>query len=109
MAAVDRIPQSTKETAHCKVYNLGNKDPVTVTYMIECLERAIGKKAIKNYVPMPPTGDVLKTSADVSLAEKELGYKPTTPLQEGINKFIGWYDEYYKEGLTKEMSTYVPY
>jgi len=109
VAAVDKIPESVKGTAHCKVYNLGNKDPVTVTYMIECLERAIGKKAIKNYVPMPPTGDVLKTSADVSLAEKELGYKPTTPLQEGINKFIKWYDEYYKEGLTKEMSTYVPY
>ena len=46
---------------------------------------------------MPPTGDVLKTSADVSLAEKELDYKPTTPLQDGIKKFIEWYDEYYKE------------
>lgn len=109
VASVDRIPASTKETAHFKVYNLGNKDPVTVTYMIECLERAIGKKAIKNYVPMPPTGDVLKTSADVSLAEKELDYKPTTSLQDGINKFIAWYDDYYKDGLTKEMSGYVPY
>ena len=109
VASVDRIPASTKETAHFKVYNLGNKDPVTVTYMIECLERAIGKKAIKNYVPMPPTGDVLKTSADVSLAEKELDYKPTTSLQDGINKFIAWYDEYYKDGLTKEMAGYVPY
>lgn len=109
VASVDRIPASTKETAHFKVYNLGNKDPVTVTYMIECLERAIGKKAIKNYVPMPPTGDVLKTSADVSLAEKELDYKPTTSLQDGINKFIAWYDGYYKDGLTKEMASYVPY
>ncbi|CAJ1416419.1 unnamed protein product [Effrenium voratum] len=106
VASVDKIPESTKGAAHYKVYNLGNKDPVTVTYMIECLERAIGKKAIKNYVPMPPTGDVLKTSADISLAEKELGYKPTTSLQEGINKFIAWYDEYYKSGLTKEMSNY---
>ena len=77
--------------------------------MIECLERAIGKKAIKNYVPMPSTGDVLKTSADVSLAEKKLDYKPTTSLQDGINKFIAWYDDYYKDGLTKEMSGYVPY
>lgn len=109
VASVDKIPASTKETAHYKIYNLGNKEPVTVTYMIECLERATGKKAIKNYVPMPPTGDVLKTSADVSLAEKELGYKPTTSLQEGLNKFIEWYDAYYKDGLTKEMTSYVPY
>lgn len=80
-----------------------------MTYMIECLERAIGKKAIKNYVPMPPTGDVLKTSADVSLAEEELDYKPTTSLQDGINRFIEWYNDYYKDGLTKEMGSYVPY
>lgn len=46
---------------------------------------------------MPPTGDVLKTSADVSLAEKELDYRPSTSLQDGIKKFIEWYDEYYKE------------
>jgi len=109
VASIDKIPASTKATAHYKIYNLGNKEPVTVTYMIECLERALGKKAIKNYVPMPPTGDVLKTSADVSLAEKELGYKPTTSLQEGINKFIAWYKEYFKDGLTKDFSEYVPY
>jgi len=109
MCAVNSITASTKETAQCEVYNLGNKDPVTVTYLVECLESALGKKAIKNYVPMPPTGDVLKTCADISKAKKEFGYAPTTPLKEGIEKFIAWYREYFKDGMSKEMEKYVPY
>jgi len=57
---------------------------------------------------MPPTGDVLRTSADVSLAGRELGYAPTTPLHVGIQKFVDWYREYYKNGLDKDMAAYVP-
>jgi UDP-glucuronate 4-epimerase len=109
LAAVSAVPASTKETAVCKIYNLGNKDPVTVSYLVDCLENAIGKKAIRNYMPMPPTGDVLKTSADVSLAEKELGYKPTTPLHVGIEKFIEWHTEYFKKGVANDIKDYVPY
>merc|ERR1712113_906917 len=90
------------------VINLGNKDPVTVTYLVECIEEALGKRAVRNYMPMPPTGDVLKTNADVTLAATELGYAPTTPLKEGIQKFIDWYQEYYKDGMDKEMAEYVP-
>mmetsp|Transcript_2408 Transcript_2408/g.7054 ORF Transcript_2408/g.7054 Transcript_2408/m.7054 type:complete len:840 (+) Transcript_2408:77-2596(+) len=108
VAAIDKITPSTKEEAMLAIYNLGNKDPVTVSYLVDCLEKAIGKKAIRNYMPMPPTGDVLRTSADVSLAEKELGYKPTTPLQEGINKFIEWFNDYWKDGLDKDMTEYKP-
>lgn len=88
MSAVNTVSASTKAEAKCKIYNLGNKDPVTVSYLVECLEASLGKKAIRNYIPMPPTGDVLKTSADVSLAEKELGYKSTTSLKDGIEQFI---------------------
>merc|ERR1712190_466183 len=77
VAAVDHVSPSAKEMAMNKVYNLGNKDPVTVSYLVDCLESSLGKKANRNYMPMPPTGDVLKTSADVSKAEAELGYKPT--------------------------------
>jgi UDP-glucuronate 4-epimerase len=109
IAAVDKIAASTKETAECSTYNLGNKDPVTVTYLVECLEESLGKKAIRNYVPMPPTGDVLKTFADISLAQKELGYQPHTPLKVGIGKFIEWYKDYFKDGMDKEMEQYVPY
>merc|ERR1712216_393793 len=109
IAAVDKVSASTKETAMCTVYNLGNKDTKTVTYMVECLESSLGKKAIRNYVPMPPTGDVLKTSADVTLAGKELGYAPTTPLKDGIDKFVTWYKDYFKDGMDKEMASYVPF
>jgi len=109
LAAVDAVPPSTKATAQCKIYNLGNKDPVTVSYLVDCLENSLGKKAIRDYIPMPPTGDVLKTSADTSLAEKELGYKSTTPLNEGIDKFIAWYKDYFKDGVDKDIKEYVPY
>jgi len=108
LASVDRITASTKETAECKVVNLGNKDPVTVSYLVDCIESALGKKAIRNYMPMPPTGDVLQTNADVSFAKAELDYEPTTPLKEGIQKFIDWYKEYYAGGMDKEMAEYRP-
>mmetsp|Transcript_10687 Transcript_10687/g.24351 ORF Transcript_10687/g.24351 Transcript_10687/m.24351 type:complete len:355 (+) Transcript_10687:86-1150(+) len=108
VAAIDRVAPSTKETADYLTINLGNKDPVTVTYLVECLESALGKKAIRDYVPMPPTGDVLKTNADVSLAAKELGYAPTTPLMDGIAKFIEWYKDFFKDGMDEEMQAYVP-
>merc|ERR1712151_1023085 len=91
LGSVDRVTASTKEEAECHVINLGNKDPVTVSYLVDCIEEALGKKAIRNYMPMPPTGDVLKTNADVTMAAEELGYAPTTPLREGIQKFIDWY------------------
>lgn len=109
LAAVDKVAPSGKKTAENTVYNLGNKDPVTVTYLVECLERAIGKNAIRTYVPMPPTGDVLKTSADISKAERELGYRATTPLDVGIQKFIAWYNDYMTTGNSKDMEAYVPY
>merc|ERR1712066_866114 len=108
VGAVDRVTASTKEEAECHVVNLGNKDPVTVSYLVDCIEGALGRKALRNYMPMPPTGDVLKTNADVTLAAKELGYAPTTPLKEGIQKFIDWYTTYYKDGMDKEMADYVP-
>merc|ERR1712151_1060939 len=107
VAAVDHVSPSTKELAMNTVYNLGNKDPVTVSYLVDCLESSLGQKAIRNYMPMPPTGDVLKTAAEITKAETELGYRATTPLNVGIDKFIDWYREYMKHGQTKEMQDYV--
>jgi len=109
LAALCAVTPSTKEAAVCKTYNLGNKDPVTVSYLVDCLEKSLGKEAIRDYVPMPPTGDVLKTSADVSKAEADLGYSPTTPLAVGIDNFIAWYKDYFKEGMAKDMQEYVPH
>merc|ERR1712039_867476 len=109
VAAVDEVAPSTKRTAQNTVYNLGNKDPVTVSYLVDCLESSLGMKAVRNYMPMPPTGDVLKTSADISRAEVDLGYRATTPLNVGIDKFIEWYMDYMKTGNQKDIQDYVPY
>jgi len=109
VAALDKVTPSSKDTAICKTYNLGNEDPVTVSYLVDCLERSIGKKAVRSYVPMPPTGDVLKTSADVSKAAEDLGYSPSTPLATGIDNFIRWHREYFKDGVADDVLKYVPY
>lgn len=107
VAAVDRIGASEKP-APFKVYNLGNKSPVTVSYLVDLLEEFLGRKAIRDYVPLPATGDVLRTHANISLAAKELGYEPSTSLRDGIRKFVEWYQAYYKDGLDVEMDRYVP-
>merc|ERR1711906_34274 len=109
LAALDKVTPSSKDTAMCKTYNLGNEDPVTVSYLVDCLENSIGKKAVRSYVPMPPTGDVLKTSADVSKAAEDLGYSPSTPLATGIDNFIRWHREYFKDGVADDVLKYVPY
>ena len=63
-------------------------------YFIEAIENALGKKAIKNYMPMQP-GDVPATYADVQDLIDNMGYKPKTPIQDGINNFIKWYRDFY--------------
>jgi len=107
VAAVDHIGPSGKP-APCKVYNLGNRQPHNVTYLVDLLEEFLQKKAIRDYVPLPATGDVLKTNADVSLAARDLGYAPRTSLREGVKKFVEWYKEYYKDGLDSDMINYKP-
>jgi len=106
IAAVDNIGASGVEGAPLKVYNLGNENPENVTYLVDLLEENLGKKAVRKYMPMPATGDVLRTSANVSLARADLGYSPTTSLRDGIQKFIAWYKDYYKDGLDIDMMRY---
>ena len=62
---------------------------------IEAIERAIGKKAVKEYLPLQP-GDVPATYADVNDLIKDTGFKPSTSVDEGIHKFVKWYREYYQ-------------
>ena len=78
-----------------KIYNIGNNAPVRLMDFIESIENAIGKKAKMNFLPLQP-GDVKATYADVTDLVNDTGYKPATPVQEGINKFINWYRSYYK-------------
>jgi UDP-glucuronate 4-epimerase len=65
--------------------------------MIETLEKCLGKKAQKNMLPIQP-GDVTATYADVDDLMRDVGFRPSTPLAEGVAKFVAWYREYYKAG-----------
>lgn len=91
---VDGIIKSLDQPSGYKIYNLGNNKPVNLNYFIECLEKAIGMKAKKEYAPLQP-GDVLETYADIELSKKELGFQPKVKIEEGLKKFIEWYKSYY--------------
>lgn len=80
-----------------EIFNLGNHHPVELIAFIEILEKAIGKKAIKQLKPLQP-GDILSTYADISESEDQLHFVPKTSIEEGIPKFVEWYKEYAKGG-----------
>lgn len=88
-------PNTTNSNARYKLYNIGNNNPVELMTFIEVLEKALGKKAVKNLLPMQP-GDVPATYADVDDLMHDVGFKPSTPLEQGINCFVQWYREYKK-------------
>lgn len=78
-----------------KVYNIGNNQPEKLMYFIETLEKALGREAKKEFLPMQP-GDVYQTYADVTDLMEDFDFKPGTSIVEGLNKFAEWYFEYYK-------------
>lgn len=88
-------PDPGSSYAPYKLYNIGNNNPVELISFIEILENNIGKKAKKNLLPMQQ-GDVPITYANVDDLMNDVGFKPSTPLEEGIKKFVEWYREYYK-------------
>ena len=87
-------PKSINGEAPYKLYNIGNNKPENLMYFIKTLEDTIGKKAVKEYLPMQ-SEDVYQTYADVSELEKDFGFKPSTSIEEGLSKFVAWYKEYY--------------
>ena len=78
-----------------KVFNIGNSSSINLMEFIEIIEKELGQKALKNFMPMQP-GDVKLTLADTSLLESYIGYKPSTNLKEGIKEFVKWYRIFYK-------------
>ncbi|NJR57674.1 MAG: NAD-dependent epimerase [Cyanobacteria bacterium CRU_2_1] len=76
------------------LYNIGNNKPVALLKFIEVIEQALGKEAKKNLLPMQP-GDVPITYADVDDLMRDVGFKPDTPIEVGIDRFVGWYRSYY--------------
>jgi UDP-glucuronate 4-epimerase len=86
---IDGIVAAMNKCSGFSIYNLGESRPISVNDLIAEIEKALGKKAIKKYLP-PQPGDVQRTYADVTKAIKELGYKPDTTIQAGLAKFVQW-------------------
>ena len=89
-------PNPASSCAPYRVYNIGNSSPVKLLDFIEAIERACGRETVKEYLPMQP-GDVYQTNADVTRLERDMGYKPSMPLEEGVRRFVEWYKEYYRK------------
>ena len=88
-------PDPATSSAPFRIYNIGNNAPVELSRYIEVLEECLGRKAVKNLLPLQP-GDVPDTFADVEDLVRDVGYKPATPVEVGIRRFVDWYLEYYK-------------
>lgn len=87
-------PDPGSSAAPWRVYNIGNHEPVELMHLIAVLEDAIGKKAEKRFLDMQP-GDVPATYADVADLERDVGFKPATPIDVGVKRFVAWYREFY--------------
>jgi UDP-glucuronate 4-epimerase len=87
-------PDPSTSRAPFRILNIGNNSPVRLTEYVEAIEEALGKKAIREFLPLQP-GDVPNTYADVSTLIKAVGYRPNTPVREGVARFVEWYREYF--------------
>jgi UDP-glucuronate 4-epimerase len=87
-------PNPSTSRAPYKIYNIGNQRPITLLRYIEVLEECLGRTAKKNLLPMQP-GDLPDTYADVEALARDVGYRPQTPLETGVKRFVEWYLEYY--------------
>ncbi len=90
LAALEFEPEASAVQAPFQVFNLGNSHPVTLNELVALLERVTGRQALREHRPAQP-GDVPLTWADISLARRLLGYRPATPLEEGLRRFVAWY------------------
>lgn len=88
-------PDPASSSAPYRLYNIGNNNAVELMDFIECLEKALGREATKNFLPLQP-GDVPKTFADVDALSDAVGFRPSTPIEEGIARFVDWYRSYYR-------------
>jgi UDP-glucuronate 4-epimerase len=78
-----------------EIFNLGNNNPIAINTLIHLIEEKLGKKAVKNYLPLQP-GEVLITYADITKSKHRLGFAPVTAISEGLDRFLDWYLSYYE-------------
>jgi UDP-glucuronate 4-epimerase len=88
-------PDPSSSFAPYRIFNVGNNQPVELLRFINIIEEKLGKKAIMNFLPMQE-GDVPQSFADIDDTMKEIGFRPNTPIETGIDNFINWYKDYYK-------------
>jgi UDP-glucuronate 4-epimerase len=111
IAAVDHIakpdvgwnPEAPNPATSCapfRIYNIGNQRPVELLRYIEVLEQCLGRKAQKNLLPLQ-LGDVPDTMADVEALTRDVGYRPSTPIEVGVKRFVEWYREYYHSQMAQ--------
>ena len=95
-------PDPAASNAPYRVYNIGNSEPVELMHLIETIESCLGVSAQMNMMSMQP-GDVPETHADIGDLQRDIGFRPSTSIEEGVGRFVEWYREYY-EGRASEVS-----
>jgi UDP-glucuronate 4-epimerase len=88
-------PNPARSSAPWRIYNIGNHNPVEVTEVVRLLEKAIGKEAKREMLPMQP-GDVPATFADIDDLMCDAGFSPNTPIEVGVERFIKWFRDYHR-------------
>jgi UDP-glucuronate 4-epimerase len=93
---VDQIPRDggPGEGPPARIYNVGNNHPEELSRVVAILETELGRSAVKDMLPMQP-GDVMETFADVDDLMRDTGFRPQTPIEEGIHRFVNWYRDHY--------------
>jgi UDP-glucuronate 4-epimerase len=89
------VPDPATSTAPWKIYNIGNNNPEQLMHVVSLLEQEFGREAIKEMLPMQP-GDVPATYADIEDLARDIGFRPSTTIEDGIKRFAGWYRDYHK-------------
>jgi UDP-glucuronate 4-epimerase len=98
----DATSLEPSNSAPYRLYNIGNHQPVELMKLIEILEKCLGKTALKHMLPMQP-GDVPSTFADVDDLMHDTGFRPATPIETGVERFIRWYQSYYLPAETDSL------
>ena len=88
------VPDPSSSSAPYKIYNIGNNSPVRLMEFVEAIENKLGKVAKQNYIDLQP-GDVPETYTNINDLYRDIEFKPQTTIQDGVDKFIDWYLEYY--------------
>ena len=88
-------PDPSSSSAPFRLYNIGNNQPVQLMRYIEVIEECLGRKATRNFLPMQP-GDVPDTYADIDDLVRDAGYRPATPIEDGVRRFVDWFCDYYR-------------